>query len=167
MIQIDMTFLASVVNFILLTALLTFLLYRPIRRFMADRDERIRQAIEAAARARTESEALKGEYEARLSQATREAATIIEKATQQAEKAASDIIQQAQREATALIDRAKVEAVRERTAAFERLREDLVALVIAVSAKVAAESADSVGDEAIVRRLLEQGRLASLGEYEQ
>ncbi len=167
MIQIDMTFVASMVNFLLLATLLTFFLYRPVRRFMADRQERIGQALEEAARDRAESARARREYEARLAQANQEAMSVIEDATVQAEKAAAELLDQARKEARNLLDQAAAEAKRERAAAFEAMRDQVVDLAISIAGKVAERHIGSSDDEAIVRRLIQEGGLAGMGEREQ
>lgn len=166
MIEIDMTFVASIINFLLLTVLLTFFLYRPVRKFMVDRQERIRQALEEAARNRAESAKMRQEYEARLAQASREAIDIIEKATVQGERAATEILGGARKDAKALLEQASIEASRERGAAFEAMRDQIVDLVISVAAKVTERNIGSAEDEAMIMRLIEEGRLVGMGERE-
>ncbi|MDI6637580.1 MAG: F0F1 ATP synthase subunit B [Bacillota bacterium] len=166
MIQIDMTFFASILNFLLLTALLTFFLYRPVRRFMMDRRDRIKRSLEEAAQSRAESAKMKQEYEARLAQASREAQDIIEKAVVQGERAQAEILDAARKEAKAILEQARAEAARERQVAFEALRDDIVDLVIATAGVVAGKKVDSADDEAIVKRLLEEGWLSDAGERE-
>ncbi|MGE5588862.1 MAG: F0F1 ATP synthase subunit B [Clostridia bacterium] len=164
MIQIDMTFFASILNFLLLTALLTFFLYRPVRKFMMDRQDRIKRSLEEAAQSRAESAKMKQEYESRLAQASREAQDIIEKAVVQGERAQAEILEAARKEAKAILEQARIEAARERQAAFEALRDDIVDLVISTASVVAGKKIDSSDDEAVVKRLLEEGWLASVGE---
>lgn len=166
MIQIDMTFFASILNFLLLTALLTFFLYRPVRKFMMDRQDRIKRSLEEAAQSRAESAKMKQEYEARLAQASREAQDIIEKAVVQGERAQAEILDAARKEAKAILEQARAEAARERQVAFEALRDDIVDLVISTASVVAGKKVDSADDEAIVKRLLEEGWLSDAGERE-
>ncbi|MBC7083258.1 MAG: F0F1 ATP synthase subunit B [Firmicutes bacterium] len=166
MIQIDMTFFASILNFLLLTALLTFFLYRPVRKFMMDRRDRIKRSLQEAAQSRAQSAKMKQEYEARLAQASREAQDIIEKAVVQGERAQAEILDAARKEAKAILEQARAEAARERQVAFEALRDDIVDLVIATAGVVAGKKVDSADDEAIVKRLLEEGWLSDAGERE-
>ncbi|HHY34007.1 MAG: F0F1 ATP synthase subunit B [Firmicutes bacterium] len=166
MIQIDMTFFASILNFLLLTALLTFFLYRPVRKFMMDRQDRIKRSLEEAAQSRAESAKMKQEYEARLAQVSREAQDIIEKAVVQGERAQAEILDAARKEAKAILEQARAEAARERQVAFEALRDEIVDLVISTARVVTGKKVDSADDEAIVKRLLEEGWLSDAGERE-
>ena len=161
-----MTFFASILNFLLLTALLTFFLYKPVRKFMMDRQDRIKRSLEQAAQSRAESAKMKQEYEARLAQASREAQDIIEKAVVQGERAQAEILDAARKEAKAILEQARAEAARERQVAFEALRDDIVDLVISTAGVVAGKKVDSADDEAIVKRLLEEGWLSDAGERE-
>jgi len=166
LIQIDMTFFASILNFLLLTALLTFFLYRPVRKFMMDRQDRIKRSLEEAAQSRAESAKMKQEYEARLAQVSREAQDIIEKAVVQGERAQAEILDAARKEAKAILEQARAEAARERQVAFEALRDEIVDLVISTARVVTGKKVDSADDEAIVKRLLEEGWLSDAGERE-
>jgi len=166
LIQIDMTFFASILNFLLLTALLTFFLYKPVRKFMTDRQERIKRSLEEAAQSRAESAKMKQEYEARLAQASREAQDIIEKAVVQGERAQAEILDAARREAKAILEQARAEAARERQVAFEALRDEIVDLVISAVSVVTGKKVDSADDETIVKRLVEEGWLSDAGERE-
>lgn len=166
MIQIDMTFFASILNFLLLTVLLTFFLYKPVRKFMLDRQDRIKRSLEEAAQSRAESAKMKQDYEARLAQASREAQDIIEKAVVQGERVQAEILDAARKEAKAILEQARAEAARERQVAFEALRDDIVDLVISTASVVAGKKVDSADDEAIVKRLVEEGWLSDAGERE-
>ncbi|MDI7246417.1 MAG: F0F1 ATP synthase subunit B [Bacillota bacterium] len=166
MIQIDMTFFASILNFLLLTALLTFFLYRPVRKFMMDRQDRIKRSLEEAARDRAESAKMKQEYEARLAQASCEAQDIIEKAVVQGERSQAEILDAARKEAKTILEQARSEAARERQAAFEALRDDIVNLVISTATVVTGKNIGPADDEAAVKSLLEEGWLGSAGERE-
>jgi F-type H+-transporting ATPase subunit b len=159
-----MTFFASVINFLLLTALLTFFLYRPVRKFMMERQERIRRSLEEAAQSRAEAARMKQEYESRLAQARSEAQDIIEKAMVQGERAQAEILDAARKEAQAILERARIEAARERQAAFEALRDDIVDLVISTASAVVGRRIGSSDDEALARRVLDEGWLAIVGE---
>jgi len=161
-----MTFFASILNFLLLTALLTFFLYRPVRKFMMDRQDRIKRSLEEAAQSRAESAKMKQEYEARLAQVSREAQDIIEKAVVQGERAQAEILDAARKEAKAILEQARAEAARERQVAFEALRDEIVDLVISTARVVTGKKVDSADDEAIVKRLLEEGWLSDAGERE-
>lgn len=166
MIQIDMTFFASILNFLLLTVLLTFFLYKPVRKFMLDRQDRIKRSLQEAAQSRAESAKMKQDYEARLAQASREAQDIIEKAVVQGERVQAEILDAARKEAKAILEQARAEAARERQVAFEALRDDIVDLVISTASVVAGKKVDSADDEAIVKRLVEEGWLSDAGERE-
>lgn len=166
MIEINTTFFASIVNFVLLTALLTFFLYRPVRKFMAGRQERIRGTLEQASLSQADGAKMKQEYETRLAQARREAIDIVEKATVHGERVAAEILDKARMGAKALLEQAKTEARRDRAAAFEAMRDHIVDLVISIASRVTEKNVGSPDDESMILRLIEEGQLADERERE-
>ena len=56
----------SIINIIVLAALLRLILWKPVSRFLAERSERVRNELENADKARSEAEDLRLQYEKQL-----------------------------------------------------------------------------------------------------
>src|SRR6056297_3265077 len=117
--QIDwFTFAAQIINFLILVGLLHWLLYQPITRAMAQREQRIADRLQAAAETRSRAEAREVELNAQL-QALEQ--------TRQAKLAEAH--QDAQRQRKHLLAEARTEVDRRReqwTQAFHREQRDLM-----------------------------------------
>ncbi|HHY47750.1 MAG TPA: ATP synthase F0 subunit B [Firmicutes bacterium] len=153
MIDIDLTFLATVVNFLLLTGLLTLILYRPVKKLLAERADRINNDMAKAREDRARAQGLVAEYEEKLAQLQKEMHDRIEEATLRGEAAKEEILQKARDEARRILESASLEADRIRREAWIKLRDDLVDLTMAACAKVAASGNIAVSEEEVRRAL--------------
>jgi F-type H+-transporting ATPase subunit b len=140
---INLTFLISqIVNFIVLLLILRAWAWKPIRRMLEQRRERIAQGLEdarvaAEARANAEKEA-----QAILGQAQADANQRIRESSERAEQVAREIHAAAEKEAAALREAAAGEADQAKTAALGELRGQVAALAIAAAQKLIGESLD-------------------------
>lgn len=164
MVSLDFTFVASIVNFLLLVGLLVVFLYRPIRRFMREREEKIRNDLLAAEEARKEAEKLKAEYDAHLTQARQEVHDIIERAVKQGEEAENEIIQSAHEESRRILERANQQAAALQEEAWMKLQDDIVRLVLLATSKVAGEKINPEVDEKLVAEFIEQALNGKAGD---
>jgi F-type H+-transporting ATPase subunit b len=163
---INLTFLISqIVNFIVLLLVLRAWAWKPIRRMLEQRRERIAQGLEdarvaAEARANAEKEA-----QAILGQAQADANQRIREASERAEQVAREIRAGAEKEAAGLREAAAGEADQARTAALGELRGQVAALAIAAAQKLIGESLDEKRQRHLVEEFfsgIKEGRVVVL-----
>ena len=97
----------QVINFVILLALLSYFLYRPVLRFLHEREERIAQGIKDAEAAAAARSATESERQTVLSEAHSEATAITERATSHAKESAELTRQEAEAAATRIIESAE------------------------------------------------------------
>ena len=107
--------LLHLLNFVILFAILYFLLYKPVRNFMDKRKAAYQQMDDEANAKRADAEALKADYEKQLAGVTAEIAEMKTAATLEAEKKAKGIEAQAKEEAAGIISDAKRQAESEKS----------------------------------------------------
>lgn len=159
-----MTFVASIVNFLILAVLLTVILYRPITRFLAARQAGIQDSLAKAEEDKAAAAALKDDYKARLSQARKEVHDTIEKAIREGERAREEIIAKAREEARSIVEKARAELEREKVRAWEELRDEVASLSILAASKVVGRLVDSVTHERLVQELIEDPSFVKKGD---
>lgn len=93
---------AQSVNFLVLVVLLTYFLYRPVLRMLADRAEHIATGVRNAELARAEREKIHDERSAVLGQAHHEAETIVARAEEEGKRERASILRQAQERAESI-----------------------------------------------------------------
>jgi F-type H+-transporting ATPase subunit b len=92
------TFIAQVVNFLILVALLRIFLYKRVIQAMDDREAKIASRLQNAEEKQKEAEQKASTYEKRKSELERERDELLEQARQEAEQRREELIEQAHQE---------------------------------------------------------------------
>ena len=106
------------------------------------REDRIRNDLEGAEKARTEAEAEKAQYLSQIAEARTEAGTIIEEARQSAEQVRRDLIARAEAEAAEIRDRAQADINAQQQRAMAELRTDVAQLSIDLAERIVEHNLD-------------------------
>ena len=130
------------VSFFVLMGLLTYFLYKPVRKFMADRTASIDKTIKDAQKTKEDAERLRGDYQSELAQAKSESQRIIEDAIKQGQKVREQMSIDAREEAARLIERAKAEVQLELDKAMAVLRDHVAELAISAASAVISKDID-------------------------
>ena len=136
MINLDITFFIQIVNFLLLMLVLNFLLYKPLRKILADRAAEIAGGHAKAVEVDRDVQEKMAQYEARLREAKTKASEergILKKAAL-AEEAV--ILDKARSEAGDSVNALKKRVAKEATDARAFLREQIQSLSLEISEKV-------------------------------
>lgn len=153
--------IAQLVNFFLLLALLTLVLYRPVTKMLRERSERIAKGLLDAELAEKRAAQAEAEYQKRVEEARREAQAIIAQARENAEKERQAILARAQAEAQELRTRTEQELERERREALQALQSQVADLAIAAAGQVLGQAVDNTAHRRLVRDFLSQLEQAS------
>ena len=113
-------------NVILLTIILVLILYKPVKKFMADRTARIEGTIGNANRLREEAAELKKQYEQKIEDIEKEREEILKKAHQTAGERVDQMLLEARREADAVYNRAMAEMEMERARSQNEMRTQII-----------------------------------------
>jgi F-type H+-transporting ATPase subunit b len=141
-----------------MVVVIAFLLWKLPRAMGRALDKKIgviRASLNEAEQLRAEAEQLRGEYEAKVAAADREAETMLERARAEAE----GIVSQAQSDASALVER-RTRMAEDKIAAAERqaldeVRSRAAAAAAGAAARLIAEKMDAGTDKALVDRTIE------------
>jgi len=148
--------IAQLINFFLLLALLTLVLYRPVTKMLRERKERIAKGLLDAELAEKRAAQAEAEYQKRLEEARREAQAILAQARENAEKERQAILARAQSEAQELRARTEQELERERREALQALHEQVADLAIDAAGRVLGQAVDSAAHRRLVHDFLSQ-----------
>jgi F-type H+-transporting ATPase subunit b len=102
--------LAQLVNFAIIFFLLRKFLYKPVLNMLDKRKAEVAESIDRASRMEREEEKLKEKHEKLLTDAKKEARSIVDEAKKQLEKQKKDIVAKAHEQATEVLAKAKVQA---------------------------------------------------------
>ena len=140
--------LAQLINFALLLILLYFIAYKPIRRMLDERSEKVKMSMEQA-------EQMK-EMMAKTEEQVREQLEVARGERQ-------NILAQAKQDAESIVARARVEIQREQDEAIGELKRQFADLAILAAEKVISETLDKKKHRKLIDEVLEQ---ASEGKAE-
>ncbi len=157
---INLGFLISqLVNFTLLAALLTVLLYKPILNMLNQRRERIAKSMADVDAARESAAKAQLEYDRKIAEAQRKAQEIIAQAAQAGDKVGVEIKAEAQREADLIRQKARLEGEQEKAHLLADVQSQIAGLSMAATERVLGQGLDPK-----MQRQLIDGFLAELGK---
>jgi len=150
------TFVGQLVSFLLLLGLLIFFGYKPIRKMLDERSNRIKQSMEQAEATKEEYEHAQIAVQEQTSKARDEGQAVIAQATQIGDRLKEEMRQEARQEAQAIVERTRVELERERDKAIDDLRKEFVDTSILAAEKVINETLDKERHRRLIEEALEE-----------
>lgn len=153
--------LIVMLSMFLLFVLLGYLLFDPVKQFLAQRQEKIASKLHEADQAEFAAQKMKEEYEAKLKEIQREYDRILEDGRKKALAKENKIVAEAQREAEKIIARARLEIEREKAQVQDDIRNQIVEVASLLAGKfieanmsedkqrqLIRETMDGMGDDA-------------------
>ncbi len=150
------SFMWGVIVFVIVCGLLAKFAWGPIAKALDEREGRIRESLEAAEKARTETERLNQEHAQLMAEARKEATAIVDEGKRDAVALKDSIVADAKRESEAITTRAKSEIERAKELAIHELHVRSVEVSYGVAEKLiqkslSREDQDKLVDESLKR----------------
>jgi F-type H+-transporting ATPase subunit b len=136
MIDINVSLLFQLVNFIVLLIALNFILFKPIRQIMQEREQGISSSFSDAKAAQERTQNLLEQYNASIAEAKQKAATTYNTIYQQGLDAQRDMISAERTKAGEMLDKAQAEIVAAANAARTDLRKEAERLSQEITSKL-------------------------------
>jgi F-type H+-transporting ATPase subunit b len=143
----DATFIAELVTFLLILAVIGRYILPYIQKAMRERQEMIRKQVEDSEEAKTKLAEAEKAYQNALSEARTEAAQIRENARAEAQRTVEELRTQAQEEQARIIARGEEQLASQRSAIVRELRAEIGTLAVELSEKIVSQR---LADEAQV-----------------
>lgn len=121
------------INFVILSALMSYLLYNPVKRVLQNRADRVANELKEAVDKNVKANEMYADYEQKIKDIEMERVAILDKARKDAIEQRESIIETAKSEAQELKDRANRDIVAER----ERVKDEVHHAIIEISADMA------------------------------
>ena len=154
-------FIGQMINFIILLALLIFFGYKPIRKMLDERSDRIRQSMEQVEATKQEYENARIEVDKRISKARDEGQLMVGQAEKAGEKVKEEARQEARKEAQAIVEKTRAEIERERDNTINELRKEFVDIAILAAEKVISNTLDKEKHRLLIEKTLEESAALS------
>ena len=133
--------LLHMLNFVILAGGLTLLLFKPVKKFIGERQQYFEKQKQENEKNAAENEKLKEEYEAKLRDADAEIAEMKEKVKIETAETSKEYIDTAQEKANAIIAEAENEAEIRQVHILDSAQTEIGELVIEATQKLLTESA--------------------------
>ena len=148
--------LAQLVSFLLLFGLLSVMLYKPVRRMLDERSERIRISMEQTEQIKETMAKTEEQVKQQLDAARKERQNILVQAQQLGEQLREESRAQAKKDAEAVITRARAEIQKERDDAIDELKRQFADLAILAAEKVISETLDKKKHRQLIEEVLDK-----------
>lgn len=128
--------------------------YPAILKQVEEREAKIRQQLEDAAKANAEAQRLLAEYQGQMAKSRAEAQELLAQGRLAGEKLREEMVSKGRTEQEELLERARREIALERDRALAELRHEAVELSIAAATKVIGRNLDTEADRKLVQDYL-------------
>ena len=150
------TILFTIINLLVLFFLLKKFLFGRVNAVLEQRAALVKSEIASAEDNNRQAEALKAQYEGKLTDARHEAAKIVADAQSRAQRLYEDKMLQAEADAKRLRSAAEAQIATDREAMLRGARSEVAALALMAAAKVAERSMDGADDKALIDTFLSE-----------
>lgn len=149
-------FIFYLINFLILTGVLTKFLYKPFLNVLETRKNSIRDALDNAEATNRRADAKMANYDKKIAKLEAEGREIIKEAKLKAESQANDIIEDANQQASRILSQAQKEIERERIQAVAEMKQQLGVLALMAAEKIMEKEISVNGQEQIIEKVLEE-----------
>lgn len=147
-------FVAQLINFALVAAILWFLILKPLTKKMGERQAIIDESLENAKRVQENLAKSEVDYQAKIEEAKAEANKIIEKATADALKTADNVKAKTKTEIDELVAHAKSNIRIEKDEMVAGLRKETANLVVVALEKILSEKMNNEKDKKLIEEMV-------------
>lgn len=130
-------------NFFILAIILYFLLYKPVKKFMAKREDYYKKMDDDAQKNLQEAQEFKQQYDAKLNDLKKEIGDKKKQAFNEIEEYRQSQVKQAQLQADKIIEEAKINANNEKQKIVEQASKEISQIVTEATQKIVLENSAS------------------------
>lgn len=128
--------LFHIANILILFVLLRLILYKPVRKFMVERSERIQKQVEEAAAAEKAMLEEKARYEKMIAETDENVRQMLKEGEKQALSNADKIINEAKLQADKILNDAKLQAQAETLKTMENIQDQIADVAVEIAGKI-------------------------------
>ncbi len=136
MVSIDFTIFVQWLNFGVLLLILYLILYKPLIKFLDERNAKLKDDIESAKEEREKAERVHREHQAKLAELKLEAIKYLEEAKKKGEKERDRVLEETHKEAEKILESSLKEVKYEAEKIRQELKKEVAGLVTECASKV-------------------------------
>lgn len=146
----------AITNFLLLLVVMYFVMYKPLKKTMDLRHDKIKGDIDSAEALKADADKMKAEISAELAKSRETAQEIVNRAQKTADTQKEEILASARAEADKIIEKANAEIREEKEKAIGEIRNEAATLAISAASKLINESLDDDAHRKLVDKYIEE-----------
>jgi F-type H+-transporting ATPase subunit b len=150
--QMFLGMLPNLINFVIVAAILTYFLYKPVRKMMQTRADRVEGDMKDAATSKASAAELKAEYEQKVKEIETERAAILDEARKLANEKRDQIMDTAKADAADVKERANRDVATE----LEQIKGSVHQAIVDISTDMAAKLIAATIDKSAHERLFSE-----------
>ena len=147
----------NIANIVILFLVTRALVYKPVKKYLSERKEKLAAERENAAALLAEANAKQAKYESLLAEADAEKARLLAEAEAEAHARADEIVAEADAAARQTAAEAKAEAALEKQQALDEAKTEIGELAVALSGKIMGRAAGDRDDLRAAKAFFEGG----------
>ena len=144
------TALFTLANTVTLFLVLKKFLFKPVMKMIEDRQQEIDDMYAQAGQNKAQAEALRVEYEEKLSAAVETGDRLVKEAVARGQSRQEEIIRQANAEASAILDKAAADIAQEKKKAINDAKDEISDMALAIAGKVVGRTLNGEDQEKLV-----------------
>lgn len=148
--------LVTMCNTLITFLIIKKLLFKPVKKMLAAREQEVQAMYGAAEQTQSEAESLRQEYTERLSQAKAEAAEIVGSATRRAAVRSEEILRESSQQAAAMMKKAENTIEQERKKAMNELKDEVAGLSVMIASKVVERDVKQADHERFIEEFIDK-----------
>lgn len=149
-------FVFQLINFIIVSVIIWFLILKPLTKKMAERQKMIEESLNNAEKIHTNLQKSEKDYQDRIDTAKVEANKILEKTGVEAKKLSDSLNLKAKKEIEILVEQARKNIILEKEKMVVDLKKETVDLIVKALEKILTEKVDSEKDKKIIEEALKK-----------
>ena len=146
--------------FVLLNTLAIFFvakkfLFKPVMKIIKDRQDEIDGMYQAAGDAKKQAEAMRGEYQQKLTAAQQTSERIVKEAVSRGHAREEEILRKANADAAAIMDKASADIALEKKKAINDAKDEISDLAMAIAGKVVGRELNEADQKDLIDRFID------------
>lgn len=150
------TALFTLANTVALFLVLKKFLFKPVLKVIEDRQNEIDGLYADADQAKSEAEALRGDYQQKLSAAVETSERMVKEAVARGQSREEEILRQANQEADAIRQKASADIAQEKKKAINDAKDEISVIALAIAGKVVGRELNSKDQSALVDQFINE-----------
>ena len=147
--------------FVLLNTLAIFFvakkfLFKPVMKIIKDRQDEIDGMYQAAGDAKKQAEAMRGEYQQKLTAAQQTSERIVKEAVSRGQAREEEILRKANADAAAIMDKASADIALEKKKAINDAKDEIAEMAMAIAGKVVARELNDADQANLVDHFIDE-----------